>query len=68
MNIRAAWGRRGWLGLPRGSYVHRGTDEHKANVTPGWLRDYVAYVHRPGGTNEHKSLRFIGSAWPMNVS
>jgi hypothetical protein len=68
MNIRAAWGRRGWLGLPHGSYVHRGTDEHKANVTPGWLRDYVAYVHRPGGTNEHKSLRFIGSAWPMNVS
>jgi hypothetical protein len=52
---------------PRGSYVHRGTDEHKANVTPGWLRDYVAYVHRPEGTDKRKGLRFIGSAWPMNV-
>jgi hypothetical protein len=28
----------------------------------------VAYVHRPGGTDEHKGLRFVGSAWPMNVN
>jgi hypothetical protein len=62
------WGRRGWSGLPRGSYVRWGTDEHKANVAPGWLRDYMAYVCRPGGTNEHKGLRFISSAWPTNVS
>jgi hypothetical protein len=68
MNIRATWSRRGWLGLPRGSYVHRGTDEHKVNVTPGWLRDYMAYVDQPGGTDEHKGLRFVGSAWPTNVS
>jgi hypothetical protein len=67
-NIRATWGRCGWLGLPCGSYVHLGTDEHKANVAPGWLRDYVAYVRRPGGTDEHKGLRFVRSAWPMNVS
>jgi hypothetical protein len=66
-NIRATWGRLGWSGLPRSSYVHQGTDEHKANVAPGWLRDYVAYVHRPEGTDEHKGLRFVGSAWPMNV-
>jgi hypothetical protein len=68
MNIRATWGRRGWSGLPRGSYVRRGTDKHKANVAPGWSQDYVAYVHRPGGTDERKSLRFVGSTWPMNVS
>jgi hypothetical protein len=37
-------------------------------VAPVWLRDYVAYVHRPGGTDEHKGLRFVGSARPMNVS
>jgi hypothetical protein len=68
MNIRATWGRRGWSGLPCGSYVRRGTDEHTANVAPGWSQDYVAYVHRPGGTDERKSLRFVGSTWPMNVS
>jgi hypothetical protein len=56
-----------WLGLPRGSYVHWGTNEHKANVAPGWLRDYMVYVHRPEGTNERKDLRFVGSTWPMNV-
>jgi hypothetical protein len=60
-NIRATWGRHGWLGLPRGSYVHRGTDKHKANVAPGWSRDYVAYVHRAGETDERNGLRFIGS-------
>jgi hypothetical protein len=42
-NIRATWGRRGWSGLPCGSYVRRGTDERKG-------------------------LRFVGSAWPTNVS
>jgi hypothetical protein len=62
------WGRRGWLGLPHGSYVCRGTDEHKANVAPGWSQDYVAYVRRPGETDKHKGLRFVDSAWPMNVS
>jgi hypothetical protein len=67
-NIRATWGRRGWSGLQHGSYVHHGTDEHKANVAPGWLRDYVAYVRRPEGTDERKGLRFIGSARPMNKS
>jgi hypothetical protein len=67
-NIRTMWGRRGWSGLPHDSYVHRGTDEHKANVAPRWSRDYVAYVRRPGGTDERKGLKFIGSAWPMNVS
>jgi hypothetical protein len=38
MNIRATWGRRGWSGLPRGSYVHQGTDEHKelTNIRPPW--------------------------------
>jgi hypothetical protein len=61
-NIRATWGRRGWLGLPRDSYVH------KANVAPGWSLDYMAYVRRPGGTDEHMGLRFIGSAWPTNVN
>jgi hypothetical protein len=60
-------GRRGWSGLSCGSYVRRGTDEHKANVAPRWLRDYVAYVRRPEGIDERKDLRFIGSAWPMNV-
>jgi hypothetical protein len=59
-------------------YVRRFPDEHKShvgeptnirsNVAPGWLRDYVAYVRRPGGTDEHKGLRFIDSAWPTNVS
>jgi hypothetical protein len=67
-NIRATWGRHGWLGLPCVSYVHRGTDEHKANVALGWLLDYMAYVHRSGETDEHKSLRFVGSAWLTNVS
>jgi hypothetical protein len=66
-NIRATWGRRGWLGLPHGSYVRRGTNEHKANVALGWLRDYVVYVRRPEGTDERKGLRFVGSAWSMNV-
>jgi hypothetical protein len=42
--------------------------EHKANVAPRWLRDYVVYVRWPGGTDEHKGLGFVGSAWPMNVS
>jgi hypothetical protein len=42
-NIRATWGRRGWSGLPCGSYVRQGTDERKG-------------------------LRFVGSAWPTNVS
>jgi hypothetical protein len=37
-NIRATWGRCGWSGLPRGSYVRRGTDEHKGRVAAG-LRD-----------------------------
>jgi hypothetical protein len=67
-NIGAPWGRCGWSALPCGSYVHRGTDKHKANMAQGWSRDYVAYVHWPGGTDECKGLRFIGSAWPMNVS
>jgi hypothetical protein len=58
-NIRATWGRHGWLGLPCVSYVHRGTEEHKANVALGWLLDYMAYVHRSGETDEHKSLRFV---------
>jgi hypothetical protein len=66
MNIRAMWGRRGWSGLPHGSYV-RGINEHKTNVALGWLRDYVAYVHLPEGTDERKGLRFVGSAWPTNV-
>jgi hypothetical protein len=61
-NIRATWGRRGWSGMPRGSYVCRGTDEHKFNLAPGWLQDYVAYARRPGGTDEYKGLRFVGSA------
>jgi hypothetical protein len=53
----------------RGSYVRRGidTDEHKANVAPGWSRDYVAYARRSGGTDECKGLRFVGSAWPTNM-
>jgi hypothetical protein len=67
-NIRAMWGRHGWSGLPRGSYVRQRTNEYKVNVTLGWSRDYVAYIHRSGGTNEHKDLRFVGSAWPTNVS
>jgi hypothetical protein len=25
------------------------------------------YVRRPGGTNEPKTLTFVGSTWPMNV-
>jgi hypothetical protein len=49
-------------------YVRRFPDEHKANMAPGWLRDYVAYVCRPGGTDKRKGLRFVGPAWPMNVS
>jgi hypothetical protein len=68
MNIRATWGRRGWSSLPRGSYIRRGTGEHKVNVAPGWSRDYVAYVRWPGGIDEHKGLRFVGSTWPTNVS
>jgi hypothetical protein len=68
MNIRATWGRRGWSSLPRGSYVHHGTDKHKTNMTPEWLRDYVVYVRWSGGIDEHKSLRFVGSTWPTNVS
>jgi hypothetical protein len=68
MIIGAPWGRCGWSALPCGSYVHRGTDKHKANMAQGWSRDYVAYVHWLGGTDECKGLRFIGSAWPMNVS
>jgi hypothetical protein len=46
----------------------QGTDEHKANVAPGSARDYVAYVRRPGGTDERKGLKFIDSTWPTNVS
>jgi hypothetical protein len=68
MNIRATWGRHGWSGLPCGSYVRQGTDEHKANVALGWSEDYVAYVRQPGGTDERKGLRFIGSARPTNIS
>jgi hypothetical protein len=34
-------------------------------MTLGWLQDYVAYIRRSGETNEHKSLRFVGSAWPI---
>jgi hypothetical protein len=68
MNIRATWGRRGWSGLPHGSYVRRGTGKYKANVAPGWSWDYVAYVRQPGRANEPMGLRFIGSAWTMNVS
>jgi hypothetical protein len=60
-NIRATWGRRGWSGLPRDCYVHRKTNEHKANVSPGWLWDYMACVRRPGGTDKHKCLIFVGS-------
>jgi hypothetical protein len=63
MNIRATWGRRDWSGLPHGNYVHRGTDEHKANVASGWLRDYVAYARWPGGTDERK----LGSSALMNM-
>jgi hypothetical protein len=51
-----------------GSYVHRGTNENKVNVAPGSAWAYVAYVHRPGGTDERKGLRFVGSTWPTNVS
>jgi hypothetical protein len=47
-------------------YVHRFPDKHKghmgADVASGLERAYVAYVRQPGGTNEHKSLRFVGSA------
>jgi hypothetical protein len=68
MNIRATWGRRDWSGLPRGSYVHWGTDKHKANMASGWSQDYVTYVCRPGGTDERKGLRFVGSVWPTNIS
>jgi hypothetical protein len=56
------------LGLPRDSYVRRGTDEHKANMAPGWLGDYVVYIGRPGGTDEHKGLRFVGSAWLTTIT
>jgi hypothetical protein len=66
-NIRATWDRRDWSGLPRGSYVRRGIDEHKVNMAPRWLRDYVAYIRRPEGTDERKGLSFVGSAWPTNV-
>jgi hypothetical protein len=31
-------------------------------VAPVWLRDYVAYVRRPEGTDERKGLRFVGFA------
>jgi hypothetical protein len=48
-------------------YVRRGTDEHKANVAPGWMRDYVAYVRQPEETGKRKGLRFINSTWPTNV-
>jgi hypothetical protein len=54
--------RRGWSGQPCDSYVHWGTDEHKANVAPGLTRAYVAYVCRSGGTNKCKGLRFVDSA------
>jgi hypothetical protein len=37
-------------------------------VAPGLAWAYMAYVHRSGGTDERKGLRFVGSAWPMNVS
>jgi hypothetical protein len=39
----------------------------EANVAPGWLQDYVAYVRQPKGTDERKGLRFVGFAWPTNV-
>jgi hypothetical protein len=57
-------GRRGWSGLPRGSYVCR----RRANVIAGSAWTYVVYVHRSGGTDERKGLRFDGSTWPTNVS
>jgi hypothetical protein len=60
--IITQWGGR------RGSYVHRETDEHKANVSPGSMQAYVAFVHQPGGTDERKGLKFVGSAWPTNIS
>jgi hypothetical protein len=37
-------------------------------VAPGSAQTYVVYVRQPGGTDERKDLRFVGSAWPMNVS
>jgi hypothetical protein len=57
-------GRRGWSGLPSGSYVCR----RRANVIAGSAWTYVSYVHRSGGTDERKGLRFDGSTWPTNVS
>jgi hypothetical protein len=48
-------------------YVHWGTDEHKANVAPGWMRDYMAYVRRPEEIGERKGLRFVDSAWQTNI-
>jgi hypothetical protein len=36
-------------------------------VAPGWLWDYVAYVHRSEETDERNGLRFVGSTWPTNV-
>jgi hypothetical protein len=35
-------------------------DEHKVNMALGSTRAYVSYVRRPGGTDEHKGLRFVG--------
>jgi hypothetical protein len=53
MNIRATWGRRGWSGLPHGSYVRRGTDDHKANMAQGGH-----------GTTQRT---FVGQVEPMNI-
>jgi hypothetical protein len=60
-NIRVTWEQAWLVGLPCDSYVHRGIDEHKTNVALGSARAYVAYVHRSGGTDERKGLRFVGS-------
>jgi hypothetical protein len=38
-----------------------------ADVASGLARAYVAYVRQPGGTNERKSLRLVGSAWSTNA-
>jgi hypothetical protein len=37
-------------------------------VASGWSQYYVVYVQRSGGTDERKAFRFIGFAWPMNIS
>jgi hypothetical protein len=47
-----------------------GTDEHKDHVgadtrVNAGLR---VYVRQSGETDEPKTLRFVGSAWPTNVS